>query len=210
MGYTHYWYLPPVIDRPTFKKIVDDFKKLIPEFESLGIKLAGAGGKGKPKLTSEKVIFNGSNNCGHPENLLITIPWPTDNAKGIAEDNTSAIKGNWFAGTLLNARACDGSCSYESFYIERRCDDEKAIIQKDSADDPREINKRFGFCKTAYRPYDFAVICFLVIAKHYLGENIIVRTDGTNSQWDCFDFLQEKLGYGKEYYVTESGELVKV
>jgi len=32
MGYTHYWYRDKEIDRDTFTKIADDFRKLLPIF----------------------------------------------------------------------------------------------------------------------------------------------------------------------------------
>lgn len=173
-----------------------DFKKLLPVFEKLGLKLAGGDGEGEPIINSEEVQFNGSRHCGHPENPEVVIPWPTPDAWGIG--NQEAIKGTWFAGVMLNARVCNGDCSYEGFYFPR------ALREKTF---PREYNGEIyysDFCKTAYRPYDLAVITFLIIAKHHLRNNIIVHSDGTLENWrDGMALVHETLGYGDTFTLDE-------
>jgi len=41
----------------------------------------------------------------------------------------------------------------------------------------------FEFTKTAYKPYDQCVTAFLLIAKHYLGDNIVLKSDGNIEDW---------------------------
>lgn len=40
-----------------------------------------------------------------------------------------------------------------------------------------------GFCKTAQKPYDTAVVAALILLKHYLGESMEVSSDGDASDW---------------------------
>jgi hypothetical protein len=62
------------------------------------------------------------------------------------------------------------------------------------------VGKYFGFCKTAFKPYDWAVTAFLIIAKHYLGDRILVHSDGTSANWhDARLICQIELGYGMEF-----------
>ena len=67
-------------------------------------------------------------------------------------------------------------------------------------EDKDKVGKYFGCCKTAFRPYDVAVTAFLVIAKHYLGDKIIVHSDGEMDGWkDAMNLCQDVLGYGKSF-----------
>jgi hypothetical protein len=60
----------------------------------------------------------------------------------------------------------------------------------------------FDFCKTAFRPYDMAVTACLVIAKHYLQDRIVVRSDGDDDQWQDAKWLcQIELGYGLDFHL---------
>jgi len=62
----------------------------------------------------------------------------------------------------------------------------------------------FEFCKTAQKPYDLAVTCFLIIAKHYLKDKLVVHSDGDILQWaDSMSMCQEALGYGADFSLTE-------
>ena len=146
MGYTHYWYRPLVVPKPIMQAIVADFTKLLPTFEELGIKLADWQGRGKPEASLKCVWFNGAENCGHPKNSCIVIPWPTTDAHGIGTSE-EAESGNWFAGTTLNTRCCDGDCSYETFMFARD-------ISKEEFLQPSDEHKGlyFACCKTAFRP----------------------------------------------------------
>lgn len=203
MGYTHYWYRPKTINSVTFRKIVVDFKKLVPVLEGkYGVRLAGPDGKGKPIINNDEVSFNGLVNCGHPENYELHIPWPSDDAGGVKIEG-GGISGKWYAGVVVNTRMCNGDCSYESFVFKR------VRIPYGYWDVPMENGFYFDFCKTGFRPYDLAVTAFLLIAKHYLKDKIIIKTDGENTHW--FDpklLCQLELGYGIEYKINDEGELI--
>ncbi len=190
MGYTHYWYREKEIEAPTYQAIVDDFRKLLPIFARSDVPLADGMGEGYPQLDAEMVYFNGSENCGHPKNKELVIPWPAKTAQGIG-NKVDAINGKWFAGAVVDARTCDGDCSYETFAFPRIEDGEA-----------NEDGKYFNCTKTAFRPYDWAVTAFLVIAKHYLGEKITVHSDGEMAQWqDAMLLCQLELDYGMEFRI---------
>jgi hypothetical protein len=61
----------------------------------------------------------------------------------------------------------------------------------------------FSYCKTEKLPYDLCVKCVLVILKHYLGEHIQVKSDGTDEDWrDAKRLCQSCLGYGPEFVLS--------
>ncbi len=207
MGYTHYWYREKEIPHSVFTKIVADFRKMVTIMEHAGLRLAGPYGNGRPEISEKLVAFNGCRKCGNAK-VSVTIPWPDENAKGISFDGDARV-GEWVAGDILSSRTCDGEdCSYEGFYfprvITKRKPEDRVLYYDENwnpvYNDPEVVGKYFDFCKTAYRPYDFAVNVFLIIAKHYLGDRIIVRSDGTIKQWeDAIDMVQHFLGYGDDF-----------
>jgi hypothetical protein len=224
MGYTHYWRIVPVIEAEKFKAISADFKRLMPVFRELGLTLAGGSGKGKPVINDAEICFNGKMNCRHQKRDL-GITWPADSASGLGiaysrdaesrqdeklkeitgKDGTigvlignplewvkdSDVSGAWFAGAKLNTRTCGGDCSHETFVLSQ-----KMGINEWAKP---ENGLYFEFCKTAFKPYDLAVICALTVAKHHLGSQIKVSSDGTPENWADGVFLCNKvLGYGDE------------
>lgn len=199
MGYTHYWYRPLEISKEVFERIVEDFNKTLEPLKALGVRLADGVGEGYPSINNEEVIFNGEHNCGHKENDSIVIPWPSNDAQGIGNgDSNKAKDGNWFAGVTLNSRCCDGHCDYETFHFPRKTTPNE--WQK-----PEGNGLWFSCTKTAYRPYDLAVIMFLIIAKKHLKDNIKVVSDGTLKQWkDGIDICQNVLGYGQDFNFDET------
>lgn len=199
MGYTHYWRRKLEIEPAVFLAIKSDFEKLLPVLAEKGIKLGDAFGRNVPVITDDEIRFNGLENCGHPANSNICIPWPAPGARGIGS-NTDAIAGGWLAGSTLQHRACDGDCSYESFVFDR--------VEK--APDWRELDEdglNFNFTKTAFRPYDVAVTAFLLIALHHLGDKIRVSTDGDFDGWaDAIQLCYAHLGYKlTEFAVDDEG-----
>lgn len=190
MGYTHYWYRPRVIDAEKFAKAVKDFQVLLPVFDQAGIKLAGWDGAGNPEVNSQVVSFNGLEKCGHLYKNL-GIAWPSGNAGGLNHEEAT-ISGNWFAGALLVERTCGGDCSHETFRIEQ--------VYKPSEWEKADGKSYFSCCKTAFKPYDIAVTACLIIFKHHLGKDFIVRSDGEESHWfDAKQLCQMFLGYGFEF-----------
>lgn len=201
MGYTHYWRRPLQINPATFEAIKNDFEKLLPVFEEKGIKLGDAFGQNTPIVTDTQIRFNGLENCGHPPNSKISIPWPAQGARGIGS-NATAVDGGWLAGATLLHRACNGDCSYESVIFDR---DEEA----QSWQEPEDGDLYFNFCKTAFRPYDVAVTCFLLIAIHHMGNRIKVSTDGDFDGWaDAMQICYAYLGYKlTEFSVDDDGKV---
>jgi hypothetical protein len=196
MGYTHYWRREKTIDPETFKKIKEDFEKLLPLFKTLDIQLAGGMGDGGPNITDETIWFNGNVNCGHTRADL-GIAWPSDEPTkfGTAPDVNGARDGTWFAGVKLNQRTCDGDCSHETFNFPRE-------MELREFDEPDEKGRYFVFCKTAFKPYDLAVNAALIIIKHYLGDEIKVSSDGEMKDWqDAMGICENAFGYGKEFVV---------
>lgn len=59
---------------------------------------------------------------------------------------------------------------------------------------------RFVFCKTARKPYDFAVCVCLTIFKKHLGASIDIGTDGGPEEWQrALDFVEMKFKYGMDF-----------
>ena len=68
----------------------------------------------------------------------------------------------------------DGSPAHETFAIER------TVTQSSwRMDEPLA----FTFCKTARKPYDRVVTAALILAKHHLGADITISSDGDPDDW---------------------------
>ena len=134
--------------------------------------------------------------CGQEEELAV---------------NDSDVSGTWFAGLKLKHRSCGGDCSHETFGLPLEIEKEDwqkpigRISHYDQYGKPvynnaKEVGRYFEFCKTAYKPYDLAVIICLIIAKHYLAEDILVASDGTLDNWrDGMLICQKILCYGLDF-----------
>ena len=202
MGYTHYWYRKhKEIEQALFGNIASDFKKLTPVFGKLGITLADGHGESEPVIDDGLICFNGLRKCGHPVSYELGIAWPSQNAGGVANPWLEDVQsGSWFGGATIEKRTCSGNCSHETCWFPR-------IVLEDQQNrfdtHPTEKNGQgwhFNFCKTAYKPYDLAVTAFLVIAKHYLRENLWIQSDGETQHWAdarilCEQFLKFGIGF---------------
>lgn len=177
----------------------------MPKFDEFGVQLADGLGNNKPILNSQEIIFNGNSKCGHRQDDNIVIPWPSDNAGGIANNWVEDVKsGDWFAGAEISKRTCNGDCHYETFMFNR-------IKEIRKYEEAKTNGLYFDSCKTAFRPYDLAVISFLIIAKHYLKDKIIVKSDGIDQHWfDGKMLCQMILGFGLEYIIDENNERVLI
>ena len=71
--------------------------------------------------------------------------------------------------------------------------------------------KRFGFCKTARKPYDVAVCACLIILTYHLPSDFSASSDGYINDWEPALVLTDKiLGYGKhDFAFNIDGILVK-
>lgn len=97
----------------------------------------------------------------------------------------------WFNGSKNCGH--NGDCSYETFYFPR-------VLEPLEWERPDEQGLYFCFCKTAFRPYDLAVTAFLVIADHYLGDQIVISSDGEQQHWfDAMLLCAEHFGYGLSF-----------
>jgi len=65
MGYTHYYYVSEIFDATVFKKVVDDFRKLLKPISDKGIVLANGMGEGTPIIEDNEIIFNGVGELSH-------------------------------------------------------------------------------------------------------------------------------------------------
>jgi len=128
--------------------------------DDLGVPLAGPLGHGVPEITNEQISFNGVTACGHPCNPDVLLPAAALEAAGVGS-SFSAIVGEQSWHTLLKHRTCDGNCSFETFNLER--------VSSRPHDDSSHL-PHGDVCKTGFRPYDLAVQCILLIAKHHLGD----------------------------------------
>ena len=147
-----------------------------------------------------------------PVRTLITVLCGQEEELAV---NNSDVSGTWFAGLKLKHRSCAGDCSHETFSLPRVIEKEdwqKPIgkISYYDADgkpvynDPKEIGLYFNCCKTAYKPYDLAVIICLIIAKRHLKEQIQVSSDGTVDNWkDGMLICQKILGYGLDFSLKD-------
>jgi hypothetical protein len=174
MGYCHYWEIEQEVDQETFSRIVVDVQRVVLALDDMGVRLAGPLGRGLPEIDANHIAFNGLWDCGHVANQEISIPFPAADAKGVG-NSINAVAGSYFGmGTLLRHRTCDGNCSYETFRLARDCEDISRVINGRYSDS----------CKTAFRPYDLAVQCVLLIAKHHLKERIQVWSGGSDFHWN--------------------------
>lgn len=63
----------------------------------------------------------------------------------------------------------------------------------------------FQFAKTNHGSLDRPLQCLLIIAKHHLGDTLIVTSDGYSHEWQMArDMVQEGLGYGADFTLDES------
>lgn len=204
MGYSHYYYRPEKLDAKTFKLFVADTRIIVAALTEHGIRLAGPDGTGEPILKPSLISLNGKEDCGHAKNTSIVIPWPTPDAGGVAEAGQDATAGDWFAGVMLQTRVCNGSCDYESFIIPR-------VLKPDSSwQEADEKGQYFDCCKTAFRPYDLAVIAILIAFKKHFGDAVKVSSDGTDAQWFDGKLLSHQLlGFGLRFGIEEGDLILK-
>lgn len=185
MGYCHYWSRERTIGTKAFRFILQDFQKILLPLDDLGVRLAGPLGTGLPELTSEEVALNGLAACGHPVNEEISIPFPDPDASGIGDSSSAIVDSYHGMGVLLRHRSCNGDCSFETFCFKRTVSGQ-----------PTENGLYADSCKTGFRPYDLAVQCFLLIAKHHLRDRIGVYSGGADAHWsDARKLCYLHLGY---------------
>lgn len=228
IGYTHYYYVSPEFDADKFAQVAVDFKKMVTPLKHLRVVLADGIGENYPTISPTEIRFNGLEKCGHTKRDL-GITWPSKFASGISKNSVDQqleelVSGSWFAGAQLSTRTCGGDCSHEIFSLEQKLetswkndDDTTTTLEPQgefvgytNADGTKdknpenEIGKHFACTKTAYKPYDLAVTVCLVIAKHHLGENIIIHSDGTMENWhEAMNLCHHFLKYGRGFCLDD-------
>lgn len=202
MGYTHYWYRKDELDEDLFAKITADFRQIILPLDDAGVRLAGPRGIGLPEIGSSKISFNGLRDCGHARNPSVYIPFPTELASGVGGSHDAIAEANLLF-VKLTQRTCDGTCNYETFQFERSMRNSHFLRQEDG--------RYLCFCKTKFKPYDLAVQCALLIAKHHLANNIEVASQGSDFLWnDPRALCHAYLGYPlNEFYIDEKQGLIQ-
>ncbi len=174
MGYTHYWHRPKTIPDPLWDHIRGDFDRLVLPLSDAGVVLAGGLGTGPPEITDEVMRFNGPEDCGHPLNDELVIPYPSDDAQGVGS-NATAIDGDFYGlGVTVKHRCCNGSCCFETFEFEKSLE----VADKE----PNQAGLYIEYVKTGFRPYDIAVTCALLIARHYVGDQFVVHSNGADAR----------------------------
>ena len=232
MEYTHYYYISPEFDAEKFKRVAIDFKKMITPMKHLGVVLADGAGENYPTISPTEIRFNGLEKCGHTKRDL-GITWPSKSASGISQNDTHTIladitNSNWFAGAHLETRVCGGDCSHETFSLEQKLETSwtneddtittlepqgefRGYTNQDRTQDKNpqnQIGKHFNCTKTAYKPYDLAVTVCLVIAKHHLGEDILIHSDGSMENWhEAMMLCHHFLGYGKGFSLDDEDSI---
>jgi hypothetical protein len=199
MGYCHYWEIEQEIDLEAFSLIVADVQRIVLTLDDLGVRLAGPIGEGLPEIDADHIAFNGLWHCGHVKNEEIVIPFPAVDAAGVGS-SINAVAGSYHGmGTLLKRRTCDGNCSYETFTVARKCNEDRVRDGRYS-----------DSCKTGFRPYDLAVQCVLLIAKHHLKDRAQVWSGGSDYHWNdarmlCYAHLSYPLS---QYRVDRDAGLI--
>ncbi len=201
MGYCHYWRRERELEPEAYAPILADFRQVVLALDNAGVRLAGPLGIDLPELSEIGIAFNGLSACEHVQNDEICIPFPDPTASGIG-DSRDAISNELVIGVQLRHRACNGDCSYESFLFERTSD------RPPDRDDPAWC---WDYCKTGFRPYDLAVQCLLLIAKHHLRHRIEVSSGGTDNHWaDAKRMCYLHLGYPLlEFYLDPEAGLIE-
>lgn len=189
MGYTHYWYREQQVDKEVYAQIREDFQKIVQKASSMGLLLGDGFGKGTPVITEEKILFNGSVDCGHKDGSVLSLTW-SDEGEPLFQEATEDHQRTTLIWEDPGYLICYGDCSYETFDFPRVIEPMPWAVED-------ENGLWFEFCKTGRRPYDLVVTSFLVIAKHHLGDRIKVQSDGEEEEWEAAKRLCNRvLGYG--------------
>lgn len=191
MGYCHYWIRPRVIIPPVFARIADDFARLTPEWTRLGVSLAGPLGTGCPVVSRQEIAFNGRIRCRHPhggDTSVFTRLLAVASLLSMAPDQReTASRQLWEE--EHSQRRCPGNCAFETFWFPR--------VAPRGAVDTDGSGRFCDRTKTAFRPYDIAVTSALLIARHHLGDDMRLDSDGGQVQWwEARLLCQSVLGYG--------------
>ncbi len=112
---------------------------------------------------------------------------------GAYHDEPIVVRDGWGEGnpeitdTLIRLNGDESSgLAHETFMLK--------IFDMSGYRSQAEIAKEgtFSFCKTARKPYDFVVCVGLMIAKHHLGSDFKISSDGNLADWQsAIDYYEQ-------------------
>ena len=193
MGFTHCWRRPLRIPEGPYAAAALDCGRILGACRDAGVALAGPVGDGEPVVTFDSVALNGVRDCGHPKDEGLGIVEPSRDATGIAGPFDDVVVGEWFGGAVISARKCPGTCSCDTFRVDR-------LFGWPTDAEPADGLYLNG-CKTAFRPYDLAVTACLIVFNHHLGDRLFpVSSSTVPGHWaDARRLVQGTLGYGARF-----------
>jgi len=194
LGYSHYWYLFKLPTKQQMKQINEDFLRVYNEFlKQRGIELAGPTGVGEPIFSDTNVEFNGPRNSPQGDLSYETFQFPLSPLHSKISLYVPKIPGSELVGIVT--RSPDTFEAYEEIF-------KKYFVKRDVYFDFVKTGPESNLFGSPPEPYDTAVMVYLLIARHYLGVNIVVLTDGNDTRWEiAYNATQEVLGYGGNYTV---------
>jgi hypothetical protein len=170
MGYSHYVWRPPELDRERWDEWVGDVRQIVANLPErvpttwypldggqitvqAPLIVAGPLGEGRPELSDETVGFNG---------------------------------GGW---AEVRGRPVD--LGGETFRLDRQ-------FEPEAWDEPDERGWYFESCKTRQQPYDLAVTASLVRLAHRFPEGVEIGSDGEPEDWQpALDLCREVFGHAE-------------
>lgn len=199
MGYTHYWsYKNPVFDLANNTNKKEDIRRTYrSDFERVKSEIANLPShvdfikRIKKHTEAFKKIAAELN-----EVLPIIQQEQGFVLRGGLGEGEPRISENevWFNGDGTN----DQNLDHETFAIDLF---ETGNYRKIDEFDKDGI---FGFCKTAHKPYDFAVMISLMVIKHHLGSDFNISSDG-----DLEDGWDEAIKYYENHFNRNAPEQLK-
>ena len=187
MGYTHYWsYKNPVFDLANNTNKKEDIRRTYRgDFERVKSEIANLPSHADLVKRIKKHTEAFKKIAAELNGVLPKIQQEQGFVlKGGMGEGEPRISENevWFNGDGTN----DQNLDHETFAIDLF---ETGNYRKIDEFDKEGI---FGFCKTAYKPYDFAVMISLMVIKHHLGADFSISSDGGIEEWkDAIEYYEK-------------------
>jgi hypothetical protein len=90
----------------------------------------------------------------------------------------------------------ENDLAHETLWIPQNYEFDEGDYGKYQRDQFKKERRVFSFCKTARKPYDFAVQITLLLYKHYFGDKVGISSDGELSDWrEAIDFVKFTFGF---------------
>lgn len=187
MGYTHYWYYKnPVFDMANTTNKKEDIRRAHRgDFERIKLEIAKLPSHEDLLKRVKKHIEAFKKISKELNEVLPKIQQEQDFVlRGGLGEGEPRINENevWFNGDGTNNQDLD----LETFAID--------LFEAGNYRKVEEYEKEgvFGFCKTARKPYDFAVMISLMVIKHHIGSDFSISSDGDFNEWEEAVIYYEK------------------